>query len=199
MPVKKPGLSEEERNLFTATVADAKPLRQKKKKGVVSPTTPEVAPAAADQSDHVPLKKTSTEKERSSITESKKAPPFDPAALHGVDRRTAERFRRGQMAIEARIDLHGETRAAAMQQVTLFLHQSFAAGRRCVLVITGKGDFGRRESSASQEKADRGVLRREFPIWLESDALRSIILGVAPAQPKDGGHGAFYVFLRRHR
>lgn len=104
-----------------------------------------------------------------------------------MDRRTAERFRRGQMAIEARVDLHGQTREAALRQLSRFLRQSSAAGRRCVLVITGKGTGG------------TGVLRREFPIWLEAADLRPLVLGIAPAQAKDGGSGAFYVLLRRQR
>lgn len=104
-----------------------------------------------------------------------------------MDHRTAERFRRGQMVIEARVDLHGQTRDAAMSQLSRFLHQSAAAGRRCVLVITGKGTSG------------KGVLRREFPLWLEAGDLRPLVLGLAPAQAKDGGSGAFYVLLRRKR
>ena len=179
--IKRPnptGVSPEDASLFVSTVADAKPLRQKKRK--ITPPAPSsisVAPAVKLIAKIRPV----------SV---KKPPPkgqSNPAQLHDMDHRTAERFRRGQMAIEARVDLHGQTRDAAMKQLSRFLHQSAAAGRRCVLVITGKGTSG------------KGVLRQEFPLWLEASDLRPLVLGLAPAQAKDGGGGAFYVLLRRKR
>ncbi len=112
--------------------------------------------------------------------------PLGPGAAPGLDKRTAQRLRRGQIAIEGRIDLHGMTRAEAHRLLSDFLPSSAAKGRRCVLVITGKG-------------AGSGILRSEFPRWLNSPALRPLILSFAPAQPRDGGGGAFYVYLRRAR
>lgn len=168
----------EDASLFIATVADAKPLRQKKKKiGVPARGAAVDAVQAKNRPVKVPVAvKSSPAKVRS-----------NPADLHDMDHRTAERFRRGQMMIEARVDLHGQTRDAALSRLVRFLQRSSAAGKRCVLVITGKGTGG------------AGVLRREFPLWLEAQDLRPLILGMAPAQAKDGGSGAFYVLLRRNR
>ena len=44
-----------------------------------------------------------------------------------------------------------------------------------------------------------GALREALPRWLNESALRPGILAIAPAQPKHGGRGAFYVLLKRRR
>jgi DNA-nicking Smr family endonuclease len=116
--------------------------------------------------------------------------PLSPGTAPGLDKRTAQRLRRGQIPIDGRIDLHGMTRAEAHRNLTDFLTFSATAGRRCVLVITGKG---------MREGAGSGILRSEFPRWLNEAALRPLILSFAAAQPRDGGGGAFYVYLRRER
>jgi DNA-nicking Smr family endonuclease len=105
------------------------------------------------------------------------------AAAPGLDRRSAERLRRGARRIEARLDLHGMTQAEAHRALDEFLALADAAGQRCVLVITGKG----------------GVLRAGVPRWINEQPNRSRVLAVMPAQPKDGGAGALYILLRRRR
>ena len=116
-------------------------------------------------------------------------PPLKPGTSPGVDRRTSERLRRGQMAIEGRIDLHGMTQAAAQSALNGFVLHSQRIGRRVVLVITGKGSIGR----------GGGVLRAQVPNWLNQDPVREAVLAFYPAQPKDGGTGALYVLLKRKR
>lgn len=105
-----------------------------------------------------------------------------------LDRRTAERFRRGRMDLDGRIDLHGMTQAQAHGALAAFVHRAWTQGRRCLLVITGKGNY-----------SGGGVLRQAAPRWLAEPVLARMILGVEPAQPKDGGDGAFYVLIRRRR
>ncbi len=125
-------------------------------------------------------------------TASKTAKPLQPlthGSTAGVDKRTAERFRKGSMEIEARIDLHGLTREAAHGTLTRFLRDSAARGRRMVLVITGKG---------LRAEGD-GVLKSEVPRWLNEASLRPLLLSFTYAQPRDGGEGALYVFLKRDR
>jgi DNA-nicking Smr family endonuclease len=107
----------------------------------------------------------------------------------GIDRANAERLKRGVHPIEARLDLHGKTQAEAHHSLAAFIHRSSEAGRRCVLVITGRG-LG---------PGGPGVLKSAVPRWLEEPGLRHKILAIAPAQPRDGGAGALYLLLRRHR
>lgn len=108
----------------------------------------------------------------------------------GVDRRTADRFRRGQLPIEATLDLHGHNQESAYQALTGFIQAHQAAGRRCVLVITGKG---------LKEDWSVGVLREALPQWLNHQSIRKLILAFSYAQPHHGGSGAVYLLLRRNR
>jgi len=114
-------------------------------------------------------------------------PALEAGSAPGLDKRTAERLRRGQIAIEARIDLHGHSQAEAHRALTAFIIGAAEAGRRCVLVITGKGAAG------------AGVIRTAVPAWLNGAELRPKILAFRPAQPRDGGTGALYVLLKRKR
>ena len=107
----------------------------------------------------------------------------------GIDRANAERLKRGLYRIEARLDLHGKTQAEAHHALAVFIHRSSEAGRRCVLVITGRG----------LSPKGPGVLKSAVPLWLEEVELRRQILALAPAQPRDGGAGALYLLLRRRR
>ena len=72
-----------------------------------------------------------------------------PPALSPIDRRTRSRLDRGAVAIDARIDLHGMTQAAAERRLRRFLADAQADGAKLVLVITGKGrSIGRRRRGA---------------------------------------------------
>lgn len=131
-----------------------------------------------------------------------KPPELRPGEAKGLDRRTAERLRRGQFPIEARIDLHGQTQAEAHRALIAFVTGSHKAGRRCVLIITGKGGppGARRERDEGvMPDRERGILRRAVPRWLNEPDMRPLILGFAQAQPTHGGAGAVYVLLRRKR
>src|SRR5258706_11059271 len=107
----------------------------------------------------------------------------------GVDRRQAERLSRGRLVVEATLDLHGLTQAAARERLDVFIAAQSEAGRRCVLVITGKGLM----------KEDGGVLRQQVPRWLNQSPNRGRVLAFDYAQPKHGGMGALYVLLKRRR
>jgi DNA-nicking Smr family endonuclease len=116
-------------------------------------------------------------------------PPLSPGDSPGVDRRTAEKFRRGRLDVEARLDLHGMIQEEAHRALVSFVRRAHGDGLRTVLIITGKGGFG----------DTRGVLREAVPRWLNESDLRPRVLSCAWAQPKHGGAGALYVLLRRQR
>jgi DNA-nicking Smr family endonuclease len=102
-----------------------------------------------------------------------------------LDRGTWRRLRRGQYPIEARLDLHGMTQAHAHDALTGFLAVGRSMGRRCVLVITGRGTL------------TGGTLRAMVPRWLDEPPNRERVLAFAAAQRHHGGEGALYVLLRR--
>ncbi|MCB9982929.1 MAG: Smr/MutS family protein [Rhodospirillales bacterium] len=115
----------------------------------------------------------------------------------GLDRKNAEKLRKGLFPLEGRLDLHGMRRVQARAALEDFIVGAQASGKRCVLVITGKGagSDGRRDPLTAGD----GVLRREVPVWLSEPPLSSLVLKNVPAQPRHGGEGAFYVLLRRER
>ena len=115
--------------------------------------------------------------------------PSAPAPLvngvtAGLDKRTAQRLKKGRLPIEARLDLHGHSQEQAFRALHGFIDGQWAAGRRCVLVVTGKG---------------KGVLKDAVPQWLNGPLLRMKILSFTYAQRQDGGEGALYILLKRAR
>lgn len=121
-------------------------------------------------------------------------PPPKPRELShgrasGVDKRTLERLRRGQMPIEAEIDLHGHTQEKAHTALRAFISGQAGAGRRCVRVVTGRG----------LAREGGGVLKSAVPRWLNEADMREHVLAFSHARRDDGGDGALYVLLRRKR
>ncbi|GJE56173.1 MULTISPECIES: Smr/MutS family protein [Methylobacterium] len=111
----------------------------------------------------------------------------------GLERRERMGLRRGSLAIDARIDLHGLYQADAHAALIGFLMRARAAGHARVLVVTGKGGGTSSESAFSE----RGVLRRSVPHWLRGGELGHFVLGFEEAARHHGGAGALYVRLRR--
>lgn len=127
-------------------------------------------------------------------------PPLQQGAKVGVDRRTAARFTRGNLSIDATLDLHGMNREMAHHRTAQFVHRHYQNGSRCVLIITGKGT---RQISDDDDVArgalSGGILREQLPLWLADDALRPMIVAYEHAQQRHGGSGAYYVLLKRKR
>lgn len=170
--------SRAERALWRAATRDVAPLAESDAAEAEPPAStepPQSPPAAKVKPRLAPRAKP------------KPLPDLTPSVTPGLDRRSAERLKRGQRPIEARLDLHGMTQEEAHPALDHFLARADAAGQRCVLVITGKGGRG------------GGVLRAAVPRWLNEAPNRARLLAFTPAQPKDGGGGALYVLLRRHR
>jgi DNA-nicking Smr family endonuclease len=107
----------------------------------------------------------------------------------GIDRNTAERFRKGKFSFDASLDLHGMTREKAHRELMAFVRSHAERGSRCLLIITGKGSA----------KAEGGVLRELLPHWLDEPMLKPLVLAFDYARPHHGGMGAYYVLLRRKR
>ena len=192
-----------ELDLWHLVVRDTTPIPAKRrsappKKPVATVAAPAPAPAAVRPSlAPVPLPapaerlatllRTVPLKEKGKVSVQLAPSPLGRVA--GVDKRTDEKVRKGRMGIDGRIDLHGMTQSEAHHALSGFIRRSHAAGRRMVLVITGKGQMPRGE----------GVLRLSVPRWLREADVGPLILSVHQAQPQHGGNGAYYVLLRRRR
>ncbi|KAA5604312.1 DNA mismatch repair protein MutS [Roseospira marina] len=189
-----PALSESDLRLWQEVTRSAMPLPGRRRAGKAGARVPEGAETAPGRGSEGPVPPASG---AVSAPRPPAAPPKPRAhradvrlgESAGIDKRTHDRFRRGRMAIDGRLDLHGMTRERAHQALALFLHRAYERGARCVLVVTGKGTG--REGG--------GVLRRDVPLWLNQAGLRGLVLSFTHAQIRDGGEGALYVLVRRRR
>ena len=108
----------------------------------------------------------------------------------GLDPRLLRRLRAGELAYQAHHDLHGMTADEAKKAVNEFIVLSMIAGRRCVLIVHGRG-----RNSPDQ----RPVLKDAVKLWLTRGELGRRVLAFSTARSYDGGSGAMYVLLRRER
>lgn len=113
-----------------------------------------------------------------------------------MDRRNFERLKKGKLAIDGRVDLHGMTQDQAYPALISFVKSSHTKGRRLLLVITGKGKTSHDEGIMPVR---RGVLKHLVPQWLTLPPVAPLVLQVTQASRKHGGSGAYYVYLRRVR
>ena len=179
--------SEAERALWRAAMQDVRPL---KKKG--ASRTPGPAAVAEAATRPVSKAKPKLPAPRPAVP-APRAPAQPPELAHGratgLDRRSADRLRRGRLAIDGRLDLHGLTQAVAAERLAEFIAGGHGAGKRCLLVITGKG----------LARDGGGILREQVPRWLNQPPNRGRVLAFDYAQPQHGGIGAIYVLLKRRR
>jgi DNA-nicking Smr family endonuclease len=103
----------------------------------------------------------------------------------GLQQRLLRKFRRGQYAIEAELDLHGHTVPEAREALAAFLRRARLSGLRCVRVIHGKG-------LGAEGKLP--VLKVKVNSWLRQ---KDEVLAFSSARPQDGGTGAVYVLLKK--
>ena len=181
-PHRRRGLSEEERALWESVARQVKPLRKKSRS---------VKPGAAVQESQIPAKLIPVQRPIVSSPAPKPSKPVMPP-LAPLGRRERSRLSRGRDEIDARLDLHGMTQVRAHHALLRFLQRAHHDGLTFVLIITGKGKAGGAES-------ERGVLRRQVPLWLSLPEFRSLVVGFEEAHIGHGGEGALYVRIRRAR
>lgn len=118
-----------------------------------------------------------------------------------ANRQWARRLAKGDMPIDARLDLHGLTQAEAHGRLMRFLQIAVAQKLRVLLVITGKG--GKRGTRGGSDQGGAGhhdapgVLRRSLRGWIKGSAVSGQVMSVHAAHHRHGGSGAWYVVLRR--
>jgi DNA-nicking Smr family endonuclease len=164
--------SEEETALWRRAMHDVRPRRRAHAAPVPEAKPLAPAPPAAPQT----------------LSPPSPAPAQSAAIGTGLDHRSAQRLKRGELAIEGRLDLHGMTQEEAHDALNRFVARMHGDGRRVVLIITGKG-----------ARDGEGILRRAVPRWLAEPRCRPLVVATSEAQPRHGGAGALYILLRRKR
>ena len=211
--MKKPGkapaarkrhLSEDDEAVWSHTAQSLEPLKKKKSRVHTATEALEAAIKAGTrgmQTAFAPV----TDQARADLKPDQiKRPPSPPSGstkappLSDFDKRKARKLGAGQIAIEARIDLHGMRQSEAHTALRRFLFSAYQNGARWVLVITGKGARQTRDRDDPWTIApvEPGVLRRNVPGWLQEPELRAIVVSFKTASPRHGGEGALYIHLR---
>ncbi|MCE9662665.1 Smr/MutS family protein [Halomonas sp. M5N1S17] len=113
--------------------------------------------------------------------------PSEPLdfALPDLPHRTRTQLKRGRIAWEAGLDLHGLTLDEARSELEGFLRDATAGRMRCVLIVHGK---------AWGSTANYPVIKSHVNAWLRE---WPAVLAFCSALDADGGTGAVYVLLRR--
>ncbi len=97
-----------------------------------------------------------------------------------------EKLKKGELAVQAYLDLHGFMSEEAKEKVSLFIRNSYSMGYRCIMIIHGRG-----------LKSHEGpVLKNHVINWLSSGPLSGFVLAFCSARLCDGGTGAVYVLLK---
>lgn len=183
---RRRSLSDDERTLWETVTRAISPLRKRKAKKIEAGVgEKEATPPAA-----LAKPRASPKVAAPAVAPARPGPP----PLAPLERRLKQKLSRGRESIDARIDLHGMTQVDAHAALAHFLRRAQHDGARVVLVITGKG-----ARTSADPHAERGVLKRQVPLWLESAELRGYVVGFESAGIGHGGAGALYVRVRRGR
>ena len=98
-----------------------------------------------------------------------------------------------------KLDLHGLTLVQANRPVKKFIIQCFEEGYKNLLIITGKGIRSKVQNNPYLSEK-MSVLKYSVPEFLKSDKeLLNKIKDIKTAEIKDGGEGAFYIFLKQKK
>lgn len=101
---------------------------------------------------------------------------------------------KGDLPIDATLDLHGFTQVAAHARLKSFILNAQARHARLVRVITG---IGRKRNEQSPGSSEMGILRKAVPVWLMQADIRHAIIGFENAHARHGGEGALYIRIRQ--
>jgi DNA-nicking Smr family endonuclease len=177
---------EDEAALFRSSVGAVAPVR--KGPGVVSGGPPALDAARVRSEDDEVLEHLALLVSGTGTFDLADSDEFIQGSISGLDRRIVERLRDGEYAVQAHLDLHGMVRSEAKPALEHFILQARRAGKRCVLVVHGRG---------LHSKDQIPVLKGSVQVWLSRGRIAREVIAFATARPHDGGSGAVYVLLRR--
>ena len=90
----------------------------------------------------------------------------------------------------SKIDLHGFTVDEAHQKLLKYLINHFSKKKLLHIVITGLGN------KSSDGDFFTGKIRKQFPLWLETEIFQKYVKSYCPCKIQHGGLGAFYIKLK---
>ena len=98
-----------------------------------------------------------------------------------------------------KIDLHGYTIEEANKAIEQFIQKCFDENVTKIIVITGKGLRSKNVENPYLSK-DLSILKYSVPEFIEKNkSLTRLIIETTEAKIKDGGSGAFYIYLKKNK
>jgi len=95
------------------------------------------------------------------------------------------------------LDLHGYTLEEANKNIEIFIDKSFYDGVNKLIIVTGKGLHSQNEADPYVSK-DLSILKYSVPEFIRNnDDVMKKINYLEDANIKDGGKGAFYIYLKK--
>src|SRR5512143_784693 len=173
-------------DLWAAAVADAKPVAGRDK--VVAPAPPRVRAPEFWHPDLDALRELEALVSGEAPFDIADSDEYIEGRVAGLDPALVRKLRRGEFSVQAPLDLHGRSRTEAKGEVDAFLRRSREQGKRCVLLVHGRG---------LHSKDQVPVLKEALRSWLATARFGRHVLAFATARPQDGGAGAVYVLLRK--
>ena len=96
------------------------------------------------------------------------------------------------------IDLHGYTLKEANQTVEKFINESYENNISKLIIVTGKGLHSNNINDPYVSK-NLSILKHSVPEFIKNNQeLMMKIYDIKEADIKDGGAGAFYIFLKKN-
>ena len=95
------------------------------------------------------------------------------------------------------IDLHGYTLDEANKSIENFIIKSYQEKINKLIVVTGKGMHSQNKKDPYLSK-DLSILKYSVPEFIKNNGeLMKKITDIKDADIKDGGSGAFYIYLKK--
>ncbi|MBD1151435.1 Smr/MutS family protein [Pelagibacterales bacterium SAG-MED25] len=109
------------------------------------------------------------------------------------------KFKRKTILKTKSIDLHGYTLEEANRSIENFITKSYEDGINKLIVVTGKGLHSQNEKDPYVSK-NLSILKYSVPEFISNNqSLMKIIYEMKDAKIEDGGEGAFYILLKKHK
>lgn len=134
-----------------------------------------------DQEDSIPL---SYNLARPTVTSEQYVEHFQV----GLQNKAINQLKKGEITIQASIDLHAMTKDQASNAFSKFMISSYKRQLRCICIVHGKGTRGDRSQP---------ILKNLVYNWIYE--FSDIILGFCSCPAKFGGTGAILVLLKRNK
>ena len=98
-----------------------------------------------------------------------------------------------------KVDLHGLSLDEANKKIEILINKYYIEGVEKIIVITGKGMRSKTIDNPYVSKS-LSILKNSVPDYINYNLkIKNKIKSISKADIKDGGEGAFYIFLKKFK